>query len=191
MGGPRVELTGKIFGRLTVLSRGPYLYKIRNNSCWNCRCECGNEKVVSSSSLMRGLTLSCGCLHIERARIANTKHGESARGNLSPEYNTFQHAQGRCNDKNHISYKNYGGRGIEFRLKSVDDIISSIGRRPSPDHSIDRIDNDGHYEIGNIRWATRSEQMKNRRYTEKFVKASRRNMLHARKFLKGSQRPPL
>ena len=79
------------------------------------------------------------------------------------EYKAYSHAKSRCNDPNHAAYKWYGGRGIEFRFKSFEEFIEHIGLRPSPKHSLDRINNNGHYEVGNVRWATKKEQMFNRR----------------------------
>lgn len=69
----------------------------------------------------------------------------------------------RCTNPNVPQYKYYGGRGIECRFKSAEELFTALGPRPSPAHSIDRIDNDGHYEAGNVRWATQTEQMQNSR----------------------------
>jgi hypothetical protein len=87
----------------------------------------------------------------------NFKHGLSR----TPEDRAFVNAKFRCRNPNAPNYAYYGGRGIEFRFKSIQDLIDDIGRRPSPDHQLDRIDNDGHYEAGNVRWATREEQQNN------------------------------
>ena len=81
----------------------------------------------------------------------------------SVEYLTFHRAKGRCSNPNNAKYPYYGGRGIEFRLTSINELLDTIGRRPSKDHSLDRIDVNGHYEVGNIRWATREEQTRNQR----------------------------
>ena len=95
------------------------------------------------------------------------------------EYRVFNSAWHRCNTTSHPDYHNYGGRGIRMLLNSYLDIIDLIGYRP-PKHSIDRIDNDGNYEKGNIRWVTRSVQNANRR---KYIQKRRKTK--SREFLKG------
>jgi hypothetical protein len=81
----------------------------------------------------------------------------------SPEYRAYHDAKQRCTNSKSQKWKAYGGRGIEFRLASFDEFIAAIGPRISPSHSLDRIETNGHYEIGNIRWATRAEQIATRR----------------------------
>lgn len=80
-----------------------------------------------------------------------------------PEYKSFVSARHRCNNPSNAAYQNYGGRGINMLFDSFEAFFADIGPRPSPDHSIDRIDNDRGYEAGNLRWATRSEQSLNQR----------------------------
>lgn len=89
-------------------------------------------------------------------------HGHNRRGKTTPEYRAYNHAKERCCNRKDKGYKYYGGRGIEFRFVSFMQFIEHIGRRPKG-RSLDRINNNGHYEVGNVRWATRSQQMKNRR----------------------------
>ncbi len=91
------------------------------------------------------------------------KHRENSGYEGTPEYSAWASSKARCNYKKTQYYKYYGGRGIKHKLESVTDLINAIGRRPTPSHSLDRIDNNGHYEVGNIRWATREEQNRNRR----------------------------
>lgn len=87
------------------------------------------------------------------------KHGLSR----TPEYRAFHSAKQRCINKDNPMYCNYGMRGIKFLFESFETFIEHIGRRPSPRYSLERIDNDGHYEIGNVKWATNGEQVSNRR----------------------------
>ena len=92
-----------------------------------------------------------------------TKHGDCG----TPEYIAYCDAKARCNNPNKNVYKYYGGRGIEFKFNDYEDFINHIGKKPSADYSLDRIDPDGHYEVGNVRWTDWSTQMKNRREYDK------------------------
>lgn len=80
----------------------------------------------------------------------------------NPAYVAFMAASQRCNNPNNPGFKNYGGRGIKFLFDSFEQFIKEVGPRPD-NHSLDRINNDKHYERGNVRWATRKEQILNRR----------------------------
>ena len=148
-----LALLGQKFGRLTVLSEASV--NKPGKSRWLCRCDCGIEKIVLGSSLKNGSTKSCGCLCGEK----NTTHGLSK----TPEYRAWKGAEHRCTNPKSINFHSYGGRGIEFRLPNFVEFLAHIGPRPSNKHSLDRIDNEGHYEIGNIRWATINIQNRNRR----------------------------
>jgi hypothetical protein len=86
----------------------------------------------------------------------------------SPEYRAWFNARKRCTDPSHCRFYTHGGRGIEFRFPSFFEFLAEVGSRPSPQHSLERPNNDGHYEKGNVCWATRGEQQKNKRsYTHK------------------------
>lgn len=159
------DLTGQVFTRLTVVQH--YGRNAHGHNLWLCNCECGNQKVCNTSDLSTGNTSSCGCLRKETtAKIGknNATHGVSKLDG----YKIWSHMVDRCTNPECDKYENYGGRGIiicDRWLNSPETFISDVGPRPSPEHSIDRIDNDGNYEPGNVRWATQTEQVRNRRVT--------------------------
>lgn len=159
--GACINITGQRFGRLTVLQKA----KSRNGrSAWLCRCDCGVEKDILTQSLRSGLTKSCGCYSLEVSASlgrASATHGLTK----SPEYSVFSGIKRRCNNENDKSYHKYGGAGIECRLNSFEEFLDEVGERPSPEHTIDRIDTLGHYEVGNLRWATIIQQNRNRKNT--------------------------
>lgn len=149
------------FGRLIVLHHDGF-----NNSRqakWKCMCACGETNTVVGSSLLRNLTRSCGCLGMESRKTNTRKHGYYTNNTKQPELEAYYGAKKRCTNPKANGYSHYGGRGIEFRFESFEQFIKEVGNKPSPKHSIDRIDNNGHYEPGNIRWTTQSEQVKNQR----------------------------
>lgn len=158
------DLTGLTFGRLTVLRRAPN--DRRGQTYWVCLCVCDNETITRSASLKSGHAQSCGCLHVETAFNLSYKHGFSG----TPECAALRGAFRRCNDPDDPGYHRYGGRGIkvheEYIFNSpngVRNLIKDIGKRPSAEHSLDRINNHGNYEPGNVRWATGKEQQRNTR----------------------------
>jgi hypothetical protein len=81
----------------------------------------------------------------------------------TPEYTAWNNAKKRCSNPMHPQWPYYGGRGIKFLFTSFERFFAELGPRPSPQHSLDRKDNDGNYEPGNVRWATAKEQSNNRR----------------------------
>lgn len=153
------NLTNQIFGRLTVLG---YAGKPKQHHTWHCVCICGTKRIVHHSSLIRGLSKSCGCLSVEMAVARTLTHGHSRDNRISPEYAAYSTAKARCNDPNNSRYSTYGKRGIEFLFTSFEGFLKEIGYRPTPDHSLNRIDNDKNYEPGNVEWATRETQSRNR-----------------------------
>ena len=154
-----VELTGHVFGRLTVLR---FAGKQGKSKLWQCRCVCGQAARVRGSSLLSGDTKSCGCLRRERTGVLNVRHGLCK----TLEYATWEHIKNRCLNPNAGNYHRYGGRGITIAKGWQDDFeafLRDIGRCPGKGHSIDRIDNRRGYEPGNVRWATAKEQARNTR----------------------------
>ena len=161
MRGHFLDLTGERFGRLIAVSVAESGLHVRTK--WRCQCDCGAETIVATGTLRGGLQRSCGCLKREVTGARNRTHGLSR----VPEYHAINAARQRCRRPQDKRYADYGGRGIEYRLPedlgaAVEAVISAIGPRPA-DMSLDRIDNDGHYELGNLRWASAEEQQLNQR----------------------------
>jgi hypothetical protein len=94
---------------------------------------------------------------------SDARHGAALKGRRTPEYRAFDGAKERCLNPRNKDFHRYGGRGIKFLFHSFEAFLAAVGPKPSPDHSIDRMNNEGHYAPGNVRWATRSQQASNRR----------------------------
>ena len=159
-----IDITGKIFGHLTVVKRvdDKVLKSGRRIPMWLCECDCGNTTCVAGYRLRSGKTKSCGCRKTEALVAYSTKHGKR----YERLYGIYCGIKKRCYNTNAANYKNYGGRGIKICKEWLEDFESFYGWSMSHGYNdtltIDRIDNDGDYEPSNCQWITKSENSKKR-----------------------------
>ena len=161
-----VDLTGKQFGRLTVVNR---VENKKSKPAWFCRCDCGKEKVIISCALKRGITLSCGCYRDERVKSTNTKHGLKK----TRLYNIWINMKQRCYNNRNPKYPIYGKRGISICSQWLKNFITfynwAILNGYKDTLTIDRINVNGNYEPNNCRWITNQEQQRNKRNSSGWI----------------------
>jgi hypothetical protein len=158
-----IGLIGQKFGLWKIIDQAES--NKRGGPYYRCVCDCGSERTVRGPNLSRGLSRSCGCA--ERP----AKHGHTRQGKMTPEYRARVNAIQRCTNPLNCRFSEYGARGIrmcdrwlygENGMSGFECFLADMGPKPSPRHSIDRVDNDKGYSPDNCRWATASIQARNK-----------------------------
>lgn len=155
------NLAGERFGRWLVLRRHGDARPVR----WECQCECGSVGIVTGCNLRTGHSKSCGCLKREVSRRVAAGWTKTHGKSKSRTFRIWKNAIYRCHTESCPQFNRYGGRGIKVCQQwrdSFECFLIDMGEPPSPNHTLDRIDNDGDYCPANCRWATQGQQLRNR-----------------------------
>jgi hypothetical protein len=162
----KYEFVGLRFGKLVTREEVEPAFvgkTAKKHRRFRCECDCGGTTIAFIGNLRRGHTVSCGCARYEYVP-PNKTHGLTG----TREFSIWHDMQRRCHDPRRKYYNNYGGRGIkvcdEWRgPNGFQAFLDHVGKAPTRKHELDRIDNNGNYEPGNVRWATRKQNCQNRR----------------------------
>lgn len=165
------SVDGERFGRLTVVSEAPRrIYPTQTARVMLCKCDCGNVKEVKLAALRSGAARSCGCIRKETAlqNVQAARESPWKEHGLSdtPEHHIWRAIKQRCTNPRNKAFQNYGGRGIQMCqawMESFEAFLADMGTRPAPGLTVERKNNNGHYEPNNCEWATYAKQTANRR----------------------------
>lgn len=161
------HVLGMRFGRLLAVSICPHRNR-HGHVLVDCVCDCGLARIFTKQSLLSGRVKSCGCFRKEVSANRFRTHGHTSHGSASLTYSTWVGMNERCHYEKNISFRYYGALGIQVCNEwrgpgGFQRFLSDVGLRPSRSHSLDRIDSNGNYEPGNVRWATNKEQGRNKK----------------------------